>query len=63
MYIVEKFEKNEWMRVSTHKDSTYAHIVYEVNEKAGRKCRIIHEGKIIRGDLIRRGHTKEEIPF
>jgi hypothetical protein len=47
-YIVEILtEHGDWVRKSYHKGEDKALIMLQVQEEAGSRCRIIHEGKII----------------
>jgi hypothetical protein len=46
-YKVEILYNNEWVIHSWHKNLEYAVVNYDVQEKAGRTCRLIYHGQII----------------
>jgi hypothetical protein len=48
MFIVEVFQGNEMVKLSWHINRQNADIAFDVAEKAGKRCRILSEGLIIK---------------
>lgn len=48
IFIVEiQNDFQDWIRKSYHRGEDNASIMYEIQVEAGRRCRIVHDGKVI----------------
>jgi hypothetical protein len=48
MYIVHIFIDNEWRTYSFHVNPEHADMNYDVQTKAGKTCRIVFKGQVVR---------------